>query len=209
MRATSPSAELASGQLPLALSRSFEPSWRKTRIGLLRRLADHRLVVVSAFANVVPLAMFVKLPTHERTLRNSLGRSQATVKAQMPPLLTPRDRAAGRVVAQLRRLLDLGQDLFEQEARVLVGERVVLEAAVRLACRRTMPGWMKMPTVTGMSPFAIRLSKTIGTYSSVAGAVLEDHHARRALGLVLRRHVDPPVARRAGEDLALPRRASA
>ena len=26
-----------------------------------------------------------------------------------------------------------------------------------------MPGWMKMPTVTGMSFFAIRLSNTVGT----------------------------------------------
>ena len=33
--------------------------------------------------------MLVKLPTHDSTLRNSSGRSQATVQAQMPPLLIP------------------------------------------------------------------------------------------------------------------------
>ena len=33
--------------------------------------------------------MFVKLPIHESTLLNSFGRSHATVKAQMPPLLAP------------------------------------------------------------------------------------------------------------------------
>ena len=33
--------------------------------------------------------MLVKLPIHDRTLPNWSGRSQATVKAQMPPLLTP------------------------------------------------------------------------------------------------------------------------
>ena len=75
--------------------------------------------------------MLVKLPTHESTLRNSSGRSQATVQAQMPPLLMPGDGAAVGVVAELHRLLDLGQDLLEQEPGVLVGERVVLEAPVR------------------------------------------------------------------------------
>ena len=33
--------------------------------------------------------MLVKLPIHDTTLPNSFGRSQATVKAQMPPLLAP------------------------------------------------------------------------------------------------------------------------
>jgi hypothetical protein len=31
--------------------------------------------------------MLVKLPTHDRTLLNSFGRSHATVNEQMPPLL--------------------------------------------------------------------------------------------------------------------------
>ena len=33
--------------------------------------------------------MFVKLPIHDMTRLNSSGRSQATVNAQMPPLLAP------------------------------------------------------------------------------------------------------------------------
>ena len=81
----------------------------------------------------------------------------------MPPLLAPGDRAAGGVVAQLHRLLDLRQDLLEQEPGVLIRQRVVLEAAVGAGRPRTTPGSMKMPTVTGMSPLAIRLSKTVGT----------------------------------------------
>src|SRR5436305_1611847 len=40
------------------------------------------------------------------------------------------DRPARRVAAQLHRLADLRQDLLLQEAGVLVGKRVVLEAAV-------------------------------------------------------------------------------
>ena len=82
--------------------------------------------------------MLVKLPVHEMTLLNSSGRSQATVKAQMPPLLWPGDRAAGGVVPQLHRLLHFRKDLVEQEARILVRQRVVLETAIvarRVACR--------------------------------------------------------------------------
>ena len=74
--------------------------------------------------------MLVKLPTQESTLLNSSGRSQATVNAQMPPLLAPAMARLAAIVAQLHGLLDLGEDLLEQEARVLIGERVVLEAAV-------------------------------------------------------------------------------
>ena len=44
---------------------------------------------MAAFATVFPLAMFVKLPIQDSTLLNSFGRSQATVNAQMPPLLAP------------------------------------------------------------------------------------------------------------------------
>ena len=81
--------------------------------------------------------MFVKLPIQETTLLNSFGRSQATVKAQMPPLLAPE---IARLAASCRSFTvfsHLRQDLLEQEARVLVGQRVVLEAAVRTARPRT------------------------------------------------------------------------
>ena len=83
--------------------------------------------------------MFVKLPIHETTLLNSFGRSHATVNAQMPPLLAPGDGAARRVAPQLHGLLHLRQDLLEQEARVLIGQRVVLEAAIRPAALEQRP----------------------------------------------------------------------
>ena len=74
------------------------------------------------------------------------------------------DGAALGVVAELHRLLDLGQDLLEQEPGVPVGERVVLDAALAAAVLAgPVPGLMKTATVTGISPLAIRLSKTVGT----------------------------------------------
>ena len=48
-------------------------------------------------------------------------------------------RAAGRIVPQFGGLLDLRQDLFEQEPCVLVGERIVLEAAIAAASPAVLP----------------------------------------------------------------------
>src|SRR5690348_1162069 len=47
-----------------------------------------------------------------------------------PAAAQPGDGAACGIMAQLGGLLHLRQDLFQQEPRILVGERVVLEAAV-------------------------------------------------------------------------------
>ena len=74
--------------------------------------------------------MFVKLPVQEITLLNSFGRSHATVNAQMPPLLWPAIARPAGIVAQLHGLLDLGKNFVEQEPRVLIRQRVVLEAAI-------------------------------------------------------------------------------
>ena len=106
--------------------------------------------------------MLVKLPIHESTLLNSFGRSHATVKRADAAAAGAGDRAACGVVPKLHGLLDFRQDLLQQKARVLIGERVVLEAAVGAAVG-ARARLMKMPTVTGMSPLAIRLSKTVGT----------------------------------------------
>ena len=82
--------------------------------------------------------MFVKLPIHESTLLNSSGRSQATVKAQIPPLLAP---AIARLAASWRSFTVFstsGQDLLEEEACVLIRERVVFETAVGARRPRTL-----------------------------------------------------------------------
>ena len=77
-----------------------------------------------------PPRMLVKLPMRLSTRRNASGRSQAAVKAQMPPELMPQMARSFGSVDSLYCLADLGQDLLEQEAGVAVAERVVLEAAV-------------------------------------------------------------------------------
>ena len=74
--------------------------------------------------------MLVKLPTRESTLLNSFGPLPRDGEGADAAAAQAGDRPARRVVAQLHRLLDLGQDLLEQETRVLIGERVVLEAAI-------------------------------------------------------------------------------
>ena len=63
-----------------------------------------------------------------------------------------------------------------------------------------------MPTVTGMSFFGDQVVEHRRHVVLRPGAVLEHHHRGGALRPVLRRDVDPPVALRAREDLALPRR---
>ena len=127
-------------------------------------------------------AMLVKLPTQESTLRNTSGRSQATVKAQMPPLLMPADRAA-------RRRRGAGCTVFSTSGRISSSRnRAYWSESVSYSKLRfgaglsaKTPGLMKMPIVTGISPLAIRLSKTVGHVTpSVAAAVLEDHDAGRA-----------------------------
>ena len=142
---------------------------------------------MAALAQVwCPLAMFVKLPIHEITLLNSSGRSHATVNAQMPPLLAPRDRPAGRVVAQLHGLLDFRKNLFQQEPRVLIRQRVVFEAAIGSAAVRS----------AGLDEDAdgdrhVSLRDQIvedGRHVVLRpGAVLKDHHRRR----ILRRDIAP------------------
>src|SRR4051794_26201149 len=72
----------ASGQFPCRLSRSPDPSCRKTRIGL-------RSVLRIRPGYTSPPRMFVKLPTCESTFENRSGRSHAAVNAQMPPELIP------------------------------------------------------------------------------------------------------------------------
>ena len=133
----------------------------------------------------------------------------------MPPELLPQiARPSGSVVSVVL-LADLGQDLVDQEPRVLIAERVVLEAAVAAApwvCRqlrrRDVPGLRKMPIVTGISPCAIRLSNTTGTRNSRSrsrtGARPERPSAPRASRVVLRRDVDVQQPDRVVEDGALP-----
>ena len=77
--------------------------------------------------------MLVKLPTQERTLRNSFGPLPGDGPGADAAAADSGDGAAFGVVAELHGLLGLGQDLFEQEPCVPVRERVVLDAALAAA----------------------------------------------------------------------------
>ena len=102
--------------------------------------------------------------------------------------------------------LDLGQELLEQEPGVVVAQPVVLVAAIepvhRLAVGAlTRPGVTKTPMVTGISFLCDQLVEDLGRL--VLHAVLADEQAGRLGRVILLGHVDPVVAHRAGEDLAL------
>src|ERR1043165_2735215 len=79
----------ARGQLPCSLFRSFSPSCRNTRMGFFGVLRINAGYVLPPSLRVGPDAISVKLPTQERTFRNSFGRSHATVHEQIPPLEMP------------------------------------------------------------------------------------------------------------------------
>ena len=124
------------------------------------------------------------------------------------------DGAIVGIVREVVVLGDFGQDLFDQERRkartdgVVFGAAVEARLGVRRRRRRTTPGLMKTPMVTGMSPLWIRLSKTMWLERAVfideRAAVLEHHRAGGLVGLVLRGDVDPIIAHGAGIDLAGP-----
>ena len=68
---------------------------------------------------------------------------------------------------------------------------------------------MKMPIVTGISLLVDQIVEDdrraeLALLVDVGVAVLKHHHAGRRLSAVLRRHIDPIIAVRAGEDFAVP-----
>ena len=125
--------------------------------------------------------MAVKLPMWLTTLRNWSGRSHATVNAQIPPLLIPQiARPSGSSVI-LYSLPTSGR--ISSSRNRAYWSLSVSYSKLRLVgltpqpCRffpsvstgffdGSLPGLMKTPIVTGISPLWIRLSKTIGTRQS-------------------------------------------
>jgi hypothetical protein len=159
--------------------------------------------------------MFVKLPIADQTLPNWSGFSHAAVQEQMPPLDRPPIARPGRVGPQLdvRLLLDGRQNLFQQEADILVGERVVLEGAVaRLAARlggivaRVDEHADRDRHVAAVAQ-VIEDDRDMDRRVDVPAAVLKHHdRGRRPVGFVLGGDINPPVTDRVREDLALPLR---
>ena len=115
------------------------------------------------------------------------------------------DRPACRVVAQPHRFFHLGKNLFQQEPRVLIRQRVVLEAAIvprRLRSARLD----EHADGDGHVSLCDQIVEDSRRPGSRPVAVLKDHDGRGILRTILRRHVHPPVALRAVENPALPRR---
>ena len=152
--------------------------------------------------------MFVKLPIPESTLLNSLGPLPRDGERGNRAAALAGDPAARGVAAQSDGLFDFGKDLFEQEARVLIGERVVFEAAI-VAWRLDAAGLDEDADRHRNVALRDQVVEHRHDVLPRRGAILKHHHRRRVRRVVLRRHVDPPVARRARENLAAATTASA
>src|ERR1043166_333873 len=107
--------------------------------------------------------MLVKLPIVESTLRNWSGRSQATVKAQIPPELEPQvaRRSGSAVMASEYLFVTKGMASFSKNLAYASPNESYSKP--RLLTSARVPGFKKMATVTGISRQAIRLSNTTGT----------------------------------------------
>ena len=107
--------------------------------------------------------MLVNEPTHESTFENSSGRSQATVKAQIPPLLIP---ATARPAGSWRSLrfcvFSTSGRISSRRNRAYWSESVSYSKLRFDRPLSNVPGCTNTPTVTGISFFAIRLSNTVG-----------------------------------------------
>lgn len=113
------------------------------------------------------------------------------------------ERPTLRVRAQPHGSFHLRQGLFEQEARVPVGEGVVLDAAVALAVGEHT-GADEDAYRRRHVPVGDEVVEDGGDPIFGAAAVLKDHRAGWLVAGPLGGDVQPPVAGRPGEDLAAP-----
>ena len=149
--------------------------------------------------------MFVKLPTQVSTLRNSSGRSQATVQAQMPPLLIP---AIARPSASWRSL-----NVFSTSGRISSSRnRAYWSESVSYSKLRfdgLLGDRARVDEDADRDRHLLLVDQVVedGRHEVlVAPAVLEDHDAGRLVLRILGGNVNPPVAGGAVEDFALPLR---
>ncbi len=82
--------------------------------------------------------------------------------------------------------LDKRENFFQQEPCIAISQAVVFEAAVKPvqcigALSQYFPGVIKTPMVTGISPLAIRLSKTVGAFHCTPSWLTYTHAGLSAL----------------------------
>src|SRR5262245_16638655 len=169
----------------------------------LRSLADHRLVIMPAFAQGRTAGDVGKAPDPGERFAEFVRALPGDGERADAAAADAADGSAGGVAPQFVTLFDIGKDLIEQEARVLIRERVVFKTAVRPAVG---PHARRDEYSDRHRHVAFRDQIVEDRRDVVLRVlpVLKDHHARRALRFVLRGDVDPPVARRAFKDLARP-----
>ena len=148
------------------------------------------------------------------TRRKASGRFQAAANAAMAPELAPPMRAQIGVGGEVVGLADLGEDLVEQEPRVAVAHIVVLDAAVEarqraFARRRHDAGVDEDADGDRHVAFVNQVVEDdrhapVAAFADVALRRPGTPSRRRLRRVVLLRHVDPVVARRAGIDRAGP-----
>src|SRR5204863_5716484 len=121
---------------------------------------------------------------------------------------------AARILPQVVLLSYFRQDFFLQKAGVLIGERVVFEAAVTARFLALLIG-RKSSRIDedadrhGHIFFVNEIVKDdrhakIALLVHISPSVLKDHDTSGLLRIVLSRHIDPIIANRAFENLASP-----
>src|SRR5262249_31808223 len=170
---------------------------------LLRSLANQRLVIVSAFAQRRPAGDVGKAADPRQNFAELIRALPRDGERADAAAADAADGSAGGVMAQFVTLFDFRKDLFEQEPRVLIRERVVFKTAVRPAVGPRS----RRDEYADHDPQVACRDHVVENCRNVVLRVLpilKDHHARRNLRFVLRGDVNPPVASRALKDFARP-----
>jgi len=158
----------------------------------------------------------VKLPTWLKTLPNKSGRSQAAVKAQMPPLLIPqRALPAGSLrtlyffsisgrISFSRKVAYWSEGVSYSKLRLLRPFSLGLEDG-------TVPGFKKHANGYGHFFFVYKVVKYNGGTElallvSIAASILKYHNSSRGFAIVLCGYINQHFANSTWEDIALPLR---
>ena len=176
------------------------------RLGVAFGLADHEWVIVAA-ADVVEAADMAE------DFAKSIGPIPGDGEGADAAGADAADGATFRVVGELIGFADFRENLFDQETGVLIGERVVFEAAIGNGPAAGRGGGLRSgidEDADGDRHLPGRdqvveddWDAEVAFLIDVTRAILEDHHAGGSLAVILCGDVDPVIARGAGEDFGV------